>query len=739
MMEEVEIRGVVEDVVFRNEDNGYTVMYVSSNDELVTCVGIVPEVHSGETVVITGRYEEHREFGEQVKIASIRTELPTGLDDIEKYLASGIIKGIGPVTAMAIVRHFGSDTLNIMEFSPHRLSEVSGIGAQRATQIALSYRENIQSRDTMVFLKSCGISTALAVKIYKVYGDKTKEKITANPYSIVTDVDGIGFIKADIIARQLGIRFDSPYRIKAAAVYLLNEAASQNGHVYLPTEVLISQISELIGNTEFDAEDLLNELEYERQIVRDIENGNTYLSVYYHMEVNVAFALAKLMKNAGVLPVDISAELDAYQSANGIELAPMQREAVVAAINNGVAVITGGPGTGKTTIIKCITSLLERRKLSYALAAPTGRAAKRMEESTGRTASTVHRLLGYSRDEATGTMRFSRNEEDPLEEDVIIIDEMSMVDLTLMHALIKALLCGTRLIMVGDVDQLPSVGAGTVLRDIINSEVIPVIRLTDIYRQSNESLIIRNAHRINHGEMPFFDNKSSDFLFLSKSQAYEVSDAVIDLCARRIPNYYGVDPVRDIQVLSPMKKNLAGVHDINTRMQQRLNPPRHGKKEFAFGDTVFREGDKVMQIKNNYDIEWVRPLSDGEETGTGIYNGDGGIIESINSGDRTMVIRFDDGKRVNYEFASLEELVLAYAVTVHKSQGCEFDFVVLPLTGGSPMLYSRNLLYTAVTRAKKMVLIVGRESAVRQMVNNAYTAVRHSRLCNRIKEYMAMD
>ena len=734
-MSEVEIKGVVEDVVFRNEDNGYTVMYVSGENELVTCVGIAPEIHSGETVIIKGRIEEHREFGTQIKIQSVYSELPTNLDDIEKYLASGIIKGIGPATAMAIVRHFGTDTLNVLETTPHRLNEIPGIGSQRAAQIALSYRENVQSRDTMMFLKSFGISTALALKIYKVYGDKTKETILANPYSIVSDVDGIGFVRADTIARQLGVKTDSPYRVKAAMVYLLNEAAVQNGHVFLPAEVLISQVGGLIGGMEFEAEDILNELEYERKIVRDIDNGNVYLSVYYHMEVNVAFSFAKLMRSARVLPVDISAELDAYQAAYGIELANMQREAVTTAINNGVVVITGGPGTGKTTIIKCITSLLERRNLKYALAAPTGRAAKRMAESTGVEASTIHRLLGYSKNE-TGHMVFKRNEDEPLGEDVIIIDEMSMVDLTLMHALVKALPAGTRLIMVGDADQLPSVGAGNVLKDIISSARIPVICLKDIYRQQNESLIIYNAHRINKGEMPVFNNKSSDFLFLNKFQASEISDTVIDLCARRIPNYYNVDPVRDIQVLAPMKKNAAGVNDINIRMQQRLNPPCQGKKEYAYSDTVFREGDKVMQIKNNYDIEWIRALPDGEEKGEGIYNGDCGIIEKILQHERIMVVRFDDGKRVDYDFSMLDDLVLAYAVTVHKSQGCEFDFVVLPLAGGSPMLYSRNLLYTAVTRAKKMVLIVGREHVIKQMVNNAYTAVRYSFLCNRIQEYM---
>jgi len=658
---------------------------------------------------------------------------------MEKYLSSGLIKGVGPVTAKRLVEHFGLDTLDIIQFNPDRLTEVEGIGPAKAQLIASSFAEQKEIREVMIYLQSYGISTTYAIKIYKMYGANTIPYIKENPYRLAEDVVGIGFKIADKIARSMGVPYDSPYRIAAGTKYVLSQASS-NGHTYLPQDELVMQAAQLLQVDSKLVELAISNLAVNQAIIlEDMEDHRAvYLAPFYYAEMGVCRRLMDLaMADVDILEGDLEEDLKRIQKEQGIILAKQQREAVIKSLTNGVVVITGGPGTGKTTTINCIIKLLEDRGMAVELAAPTGRAAKRMTEATGREAKTIHRMLEYGFSDEGDF--FQKDENDPLLVDAVIIDEMSMVDILLMNHLLKAILPGTRLIMVGDVDQLPSVGPGNVLRDIIQSGIITVVRLTEIFRQAQESMIILNAHRINRGEYPYLNVKEKDFFIDRKEEPERILDSLIDLTCRRLPKYGNYHPMRDIQILVPMKKGTIGVHNLNLELQKVLNPPSPQKKEKLNRDTLFRVGDKVMQIKNNYKTKW-RRFAGGQEVeeGEGVFNGDMGYIKSIDEEEQTLTVLFDDDKEVVYDFSQLDELELAYAISIHKSQGSEFSVVLIPLAWGPPMLMTRNLLYTAVTRAKEMVVIVGRERTIAQMVENNYIDRRYSGLAHRLKKVLLM-
>ncbi|NLY60111.1 MAG: ATP-dependent RecD-like DNA helicase [Clostridiales bacterium] len=733
-----EVIGVIVEIIFRNEDNGFTVLDLvnEADGTLVTAIGTIPFAVEGERVRITGEWSVHPDYGEQIKIEHYESAVPTSLDSLERYLASGLIKGVGPSTAKNLVEHFGLDTLDIIQFYPDRLTEVPGIGPKKAETIAASFYEQKEVREVMLFLQSHGISTNFAVKIYKIYGDQTIPILKENPYRMAQDVVGIGFKTADKIARSMGVEFDSPYRVMAGTKYVLSQAAN-NGHTYLPREELINNATVLLGVDREMVENAIVSLAINQSITlkETEEHTAVYLQAFYVAESNISKALMELTMAEMSIPVDnLDKVLYDLQKQENIILAQNQKEAVIESLQNGVLVITGGPGTGKTTTINCIIKLFEQLGYEVMLAAPTGRAAKRLSETTGREAKTIHRLLeyGYSGD---GELDFFQKDEDnPLEGDVVIVDEMSMVDVLLMNNLLKAIVPGTRLIMVGDVDQLPSVGPGNVLRDIINSGLVKVIRLTEIFRQAQESMIVLNAHRINRGEFPMLNVPDKDFFLDRRQSPKEILETIVDLICRRIPGFGPFDPLMDIQVLSPMKKGLVGVNNLNAELQRVLNPPKPNKNEKASRDMVFREGDKVMQIKNNYNLTWKR-YSRGKviEEGDGVFNGDVGFIESIDNDDREMKVVFDDDKVVVYDFTQLDELELAYAISIHKSQGSEFPVVVIPMAWGPPMLMTRNLLYTAVTRARKMVVLVGREKTIQAMVQNNHITNRYSGLERRLK------
>lgn len=732
----VKIEGYVERIVYRNEDNGYTVMTVVEDNEEYTCVGIVQFINEGEYIEIEGEMSTHASYGEQVSISSYAIKAPEDEIAIIRYLGSGAIKGIGPKMADRIVSKFKENTFKIIEEEPERLAEIKGISQRLAMEIATQLEEKRDMRKALIFLQQFGISLNLAIKIYNKYGLDTFTIVKTNPYKLADDINGIGFKIADEIAEKAGIDKNSDFRIKSCILYVLSQAAA-GGHAYLPKEELIGYAVNMLGIEIEDIEKYLVDLVFEKKLVVK-DKINVYAANFYYTELNTAKMLIDLDIKEEIDEAKILKQLENIEKANKTELDKMQRDAIVASMKNGISVITGGPGTGKTTTINTLIKMFEREGLEILLAAPTGRAAKRMSEATGFTAQTIHRLLeinGAPDDSTSVAMRFEKNEENPLEADVIIIDEMSMVDMFLMNALLKAVSVGTRLVLVGDVDQLPSVGAGNVLRDIIKSGRFSVVMLTKIFRQEEQSHIVLNAHKINKGEQISLDNKSKDFLFVRKQTANDVIDATVKLVKEKLPEYVGCDKM-EVQVLTPMRKGVLGVENLNIILQKNLNPPSPNKNEKEIGGGIFREGDKVMQIKNNYQLEWeIRGMHGiAVEKGLGVFNGDMGKIILVNNYAEYLEVEFDDGKCVMYPFKQLDELELAYAATIHKSQGSEYPAIVFPALTGPAVLMNRNLLYTCVTRAKQCVTIVGVASTIQGMIGNCNEQKRYSGLSDRIGE-----
>ena len=710
-----------------------------SGEDEITCVGTFSAIAEGENIEATGEYTEHPTYGRQFKVDSFEEKAPEDEEAIERYLGSGAIKGIGLALAARIVRRFKDDTFRIIEEEPERLAEIKGISQRKAMEIANQVNEKRDLRQAMIFLQQYGITMNLAVKVYQAYGQEIYEIIRQNPYRLADDIEGVGFRTADEIAARVGIRMDSDFRVKSGILYTLLQASGE-GHTYLPEEELTRRAARLLEVDADQVEKQYMDLAIERKIVlkqgsrEDGAETQIYASTFYYMEANTAAMLKELNVTYDVPEVEIEQRLRKIEKQTGMELDEHQVTAVKEAVRNGLLIITGGPGTGKTTTINTIIKYFELEGFDIFLAAPTGRAAKRMSETTGFEARTVHRMLELNGG-AEGSGGFERNEQNPLETDVIIIDEMSMVDISLMYSLLKAIAVGTRLILVGDVNQLPSVGPGSVLRDIIRSGVCNVVMLTKIFRQASTSDIIVNAHKINHGEEVVLDNKSMDFFFLKRYDADVIINVVLQLIKQKLPKFVDATPY-DIQVLTPMRKGLLGVERLNTILQQYMNPPLSSKAEKEYGTTIFREGDKVMQTKNNYQLEWeIRsPYGLSIEKGLGVFNGDMGIIRQINDFAELMTIEFDEGRMVEYPYKLLDELELAYAITIHKSQGSEYPAVVIPLLSGPAMLMNRNLIYTAVTRARKCVTLVGNEQTFYQMVQNTSQQKRYSGLCERLKE-----
>lgn len=732
----VELQGIVEEIIFRNESNGYTVGKLYTSDGSVTIVGIAPFIHKDEAVSLDGEWSYHNRFGEQFQFEGIRSVMPTTTKGIENYLSSGLIPHIGPKTAKKIVEHFGEAALDIIQYNPQRLLEIEGIGEKKLKRIMESYDDQRDMRDVMVALQEYSLSVNQSMKIYKQYGREAVNIVRENPYRLAEDISGMGFKTADEIASKLGMDKSSPYRLEAGLKYVMMSAAGE-GHCYLPKSELLYKTMQLLQVGEDGLDGAMTALLL-RQSFHSTQSEDEILIYYmpYHTaENNVAKALAELcLVERDDLTVDVEAWIKNLEKKQGFQFGDKQKQAIQGAMENGTIVITGGPGTGKTTIINAIIQMLELEDKKVVLAAPTGRAAKRMTEATGREASTVHRLLEISF--MNENLQFSRNEESPLEADAVIIDEMSMVDILLMNHVVKALKPGTRLIMVGDVDQLPSVGAGNVLRDIIDSGVVRVIRLDEIFRQESESMIIINAHLINKGDPPKLNEKGKDFFYIQKSTGKDIREAIEELALSRLPGFYGYDPIKDIQVLTPMRKGEAGVLALNKSLQKALNPPSPAKAEKIFGDETYRVGDKVMQIRNNYQAIWTVDV-DGRphEEGEGIFNGDFGFIKTIDDDEGVVTVLFDDDREVEFELKQMDDLRLAYATTIHKSQGSEFPAVIIPLFSGPPMLLTRNLLYTAVTRARDLVVLVGEKRYMHQMIRNNTIAKRYSSLDTKLRNY----
>ena len=730
------LEGYIDHIIFRNSDNGYTVLVLSTSGEEITCVGTLSYVGEGEKVELQGQYISHPSYGEQFKIESYTVKAPEDEESVERYLGSGAIKGVGAALAARIVRHFAGDTIRIIEEEPERLAEIKGISERMAREIAAQVYEKRDMRKAMIFLQQFGITTALAVKIYQQYGPELYKVIQENPYRLAEDLSGVGFRIADEIAMRAGVQADSEYRVKCAVFYVLGQAGAE-GNVFLPKERLMENAEQLLGVALSDIDHYLTDLAVERKIVIKQEEDQTrvYSASAYFVEMSTARMLCDLNMKGEVDESAVLTKIASIEKETGTILDEKQKEAVTEAVRCGLLVITGGPGTGKTTTINTLISYFESEGLQILLAAPTGRAAKRMTEATGYEARTIHRMLeisGLQEEQAGG---FERNAQNPLDADVIIIDEMSMVDIYLMHALLDAVTVGTRLIMVGDRNQLPSVGPGSVLKDVIDSGKVPVVRLTRIFRQALESDIVMNAHKINRGEPVALDNRSRDFFFLRRTDANVIISIVIQLIREKLPRYVDAKPY-DIQVLTPMRKGLLGVERLNRILQEYLNPPAQKKRQHEQNGTIFREGDKVMQIKNNYQTEWEIRGRYGipVEKGIGVFNGDMGIIREINLQTERVTVEFDEQRVVEYPYSSLEELELAYAVTIHKSQGSEYPAVVIPLLSGPRMLMNRNLLYTAVTRARKCVTVVGDDVTFRQMIENTSEQKRYTALARRIEE-----
>ncbi len=738
-----ELSGYVENITFRNEENGYTVLTLSSGKKEIKCTGIFGYIGEGEYVEIQGEEVFHEIYGEQIKMTSYRVVPATDEFSLRKYLGSGAVKGIGAVLADRIVDKFGEDTFRIIEEEPERLAEIRGITLKKAMDICEQLEAKKDMRDIMMFLQGYGISPALSTKIYNTYGNKVYDIIKINPYQLADDINGVGFKTADEIARRAGVEVNAAVRIKSGMCYALTEAAT-NGHTYLPKAKLVESTVNLLGLRDqyLNADGTYNmelldrcftELILEKRLIlKEIDDLEAvFLSTYYYTELNIARMLLELNISTPEDEYIMGIKLDTIEKLTGIKLDELQRQAVIETQNNGVSIITGGPGTGKTTTINAIIQMFEADGMDVSLAAPTGRAAKRMNEATGHDARTIHRMLEVSGSGDNDNMEaaFGRNEQNPLETDVIIVDEMSMVDTFLMHALLKAVLIGTRIVFVGDVNQLASVGPGNVLRDMIESGCFNVVKLTKVFRQAGESGIVTNAHKINAGERVKLDNSMKDFLYIERQNAQMALNATIGLIKSKLPKYVGASEM-DIQVLTPTRQGILGVNSLNEQLQKYINPPSDSKQEKEIGNVIFREGDKVMQIKNNYQMEWEQRTSSGRvmDAGSGVFNGDVGIITKINNSTNYMEVKFDDDRFVTYDAKQAEELELAYAITIHKSQGSEYPAVILPLVSGVSVLMTRNLLYTGVTRAKKCVCIVGRQETFEAMIANEDQHKRYSGL-----------
>ncbi len=732
------LEGYIDHIIFRNADNGYTVLVLSmQGGEEMTCVGSLAYVGEGEKVELEGEFTSHPSYGQQFKILRCQIMAPEDAEATERYLGSGAIKGVGKALAARIVRQFGDDTFRIIDEEPERLAEVKGVSERMARQISEQVYEKRDMRQAMLYLQQLGITANLSAKIYQKYGSGMVQVLQENPYRLADDISGVGFRIADEIARRAGVSIDSEYRVRSGIFYVLQQA-EQEGHVFLPKELLSERAGELLGVRLESIDDYLTDLSVDKKIIVKQKDGQerVYTASSYYLEMSTARMLCDLNISCEIDEAVVLRKISAIEKETHTRLDEMQKKAVTEAVRCGLLVLTGGPGTGKTTTINTLIAYFGSEDLRILLAAPTGRAAKRMTEATGYEARTIHRLLEVSGAQEGGTAgEFGRNEENPLDADVIIIDEMSMVDIYLMHALLKAVTPGTRLIMVGDSNQLPSVGPGSVLKDIISSGEVTVVRLTRIFRQASESDIVINAHKINRGEHLSLDNKSRDFFFLKRQDANTIISIVIQLVREKLPPYVNAKPF-DIQVLTPMRKGLLGVERLNRILQEYLNPADPDKQEYETEDTLFREGDKVMQVKNNYQTEWeIRsrygiPL----EKGTGVFNGDMGLIREINPHTERITVEFDEGRMVEYSYTDLEELELAYAVTIHKAQGSEYPAVVMPLLSGPRMLMSRNLLYTAVTRARKCVTIVGDPVIFDQMIDNTVEQKRYTALGECIRE-----
>ncbi len=736
-----ELQGTVEDIVFQNEENGYVVAKIRENNDLKTIVGCIPYISEGLYLKLSGEWVIHPQFGQQFKVESTEEILPNSTIGIEKYLSSGIIQGIGPVTARKIVETFGEKTLEILDNDINRLSEIEGIGEKKIRVIYESYFKQREVKNIMVFLQTYGVTPNQCMKIYKQYGSDSIKKVRENPYILTEDINGIGFKTADKIARSLGMEINSPFRIQSGIRYVINDFCAL-GNTYIPDDVLIKNSKDILSVPESEIEENIYQCALDQKIKIEIIDGKkcVFTPSYYYCELGITKKIITMAYNSyEKLKVDIDDEIKNFEKNKKIKFADSQKEAIKGAFENGIEIITGGPGTGKTTIINCITEIYEEIGLKVLMAAPTGRAAKRMSETTGRESKTIHRLLELGFDDEEN-MVFHKDEESPLQCDVLIVDEASMIDIILMNILLKAVGLGTRLIIVGDVDQLPPVGPGNALRDIIESNCIKVVKLTDIFRQSEESLITLNAHKINKGEMPLLNEKDKDFFFLKCEEPSLVLKTLIDLIVNRLPEFNKKwNRIQHIQLLSPMRKGLLGVENLNKELQSILNKAAKDKKEKEYRGNIFRTGDKVMQNKNNYTLKWERVAGKGEKEGIGIFNGDVGYITDIDEDQSSLTVVFDEERKVIYDNIYLDELELAYAITVHKSQGSEFPVVVMPIYMGAPLLMNRNLLYTGITRAKQLVVLVGSAKAIHSMVNNNRSFERYSSLKWRINDIVKED
>ncbi|WP_302570044.1 ATP-dependent RecD-like DNA helicase [uncultured Clostridium sp.] len=733
--------GLVEAVIFKSEDTGYVVAKITANKEVNTIVGTMPLIKEGQQIEVKGEWIKHKQFGRQFNVEEYKEVLPTSTKEIEKYLSTGIIHGIGPVTAKKIVKAFGEETLNILDNNIERLKEVEGIGKKKYNIIYQSYLETRELKDIIMFFQKHGVTINQCLKIYKKFGGDAQNIVSENPYILSDEISGIGFLTSDRIAKSLGVEPISDFRIQSGIKYVLN-SFSGLGNTYMPKDKLINEAQRVLSvDKELIEVNIYNSvLEGKIKIEKINEIEAVYSLPYYFCELGVTNKIITLsIENFQTINSDITFEISSFERKNNIVFADSQKEAILGAFENGIEIITGGPGTGKTTIIKCIIEIYENNGMKVLLAAPTGRAAKRMTESTCREAKTIHRLLEMGVSDNENSF-FGRGEGEPLEGDVIIVDEASMIDIMLMNSLLKAIKLGTRLIIVGDADQLPSVGPGNVLRDLIDSEFIKVVRLKDIFRQGKESMIITNAHRINNGELPYLNKKGGDFFFDNRESNEEILETILDLVNRRLPLFNSKwNKIRDFQVLSPTRKGILGVDNLNNELQSILNPPSKDKKERKFKDSVFREGDKVMQTKNNYSLKWNRINGYGDNEGVGIFNGDMGFIESISEENRTVTVVFDDERRIVYDNLYVEELELAYAITIHKSQGSEFKVIITPAFMGSAFLMNRNILYTGITRAKELVVVVGNQRALKYMVDNTNSMERYSSLKERILDIISDD
>ena len=727
------IEGPIEEIIFRNDENGYTVFLIDFKGALTTCVGKLVNANIGENLSLEGDFVNNSKYGIQFAFTSYEIILPTSLAGIERYLSSGLIKGVGPVTAKNIVQTFKEQTFDIIEMSPSSLAQIKNISIKKALEIGEKFKELKKMQNSIMFLQKYNISTNMAMKIYEFYGANTINVVKANPYRLVEDIDGIGFMSADRIAKSIGIPQESEFRVRAGLLYTMLSSTEKTGNTFLPKKMLESQSLALLELSEETYANLFDQaldgLVLDKTMMRMWKDNVeiVLLSKYYFYENSIAQKLAVLSCTQNIEKQNIDDEIAHFEQLNKIEFHQEQKNAINTALNNGVCVITGGPGTGKTTIVKCIIDLLKQQNQKFILMAPTGRASKRLSDSTGEEAKTIHRALEVAQGGNSLGNRFVYNENNPLKTDAVIVDEMSMVDAPLMSSLCKALPRQCKLILVGDKDQLPSVGAGNVLDDIIKSQIIPVCTLTKIFRQSNDSLIITNAHLINNGKMPIIDNHSKDFFFEEKSELEQIKNSIVDLVTKRLPNFTKQES-NQIQVLAPLKAGVCGISNLNRILQEVINPPSIRKMELVVGETIFREGDKVMQTANNYNLVWSKMVGFVEEQGEGVFNGDIGYIAKIDYQSGETTVEFEDGRLCTYPRTEISQLSLAYAITIHKSQGSEFDTVVIPVIAGAPMILTRNLIYTAVTRAKKMVVLVGEKKNLKRMVSNNYTVARFTLL-----------